>query len=264
MSRAAGQRSSPRPPRRRRANGVVTFDGLSLLDAADGYELAASASGPLPASRRFDIRASRLAFISPSSARVAGQPFSVQLHARDARNNLAENFHDAVELSASAPGGGDFAGGTKTADGVGGVVTFDGLRLDTAAKGYSLRARAGVITVGSSAFDVAPDVVSRTLTLKLSGRHASGVLRTGAGPRCRSGMIVRIQRRTSRGWITVGIDSTNEAGAYRERIGNRPGTYRAVTLRDTWPTPTTVCRAAFSPKIVREPRGVLTGGPLVS
>jgi ribosomal protein S28E/S33 len=230
------------------SNGVVTFDGLSLLDAANGYRLEANATGLVPVSRLFDVRASRLVFVAPSSDKVAGQTFSVQLQARDERNNLAENFVGAVQLSASAPGGStNFAGGTATANGVGGVVSFGGLKLDLAAGNYSLSANAGELSAQSAPFAVVAAMVSRTLTLKLSGRLvASGVLRAGPGPLCGSGMLVRIQRRTSRGWVTVGSDRTNQAGAYSKRIANRRGTYRAMAPSATLPSPTTVCGAATS------------------
>ncbi len=64
-------------------------------------------------------------------------------------------------------------------------------------------------------------------------------------------MIVRIQRKSGRRWVTVGIDTTNGSGAYSERIGTRRGTYRAVTPRATWPSPTTSCLAATSPTRVK-------------
>ncbi len=106
--------------------GVATFDDLKLLNAADGYELDASGSG-LAGSRLFDVGASGLVFMTPSTDKVAGQGFGVQLEARDAQNNLAEDFDGPVQLSAAAPGAGaNFAGGTKTKNGAGGVVTFAG------------------------------------------------------------------------------------------------------------------------------------------
>lgn len=67
--------------------------------------------------------------------------------------------------------------------------------------------------------------------------------------RCRRDVTVKIQRRTSRGWDTVGSDRTDGDGFYRERIGDRRGSYRAVAPRTTVTAQGTthVCATAASP-----------------
>ena len=87
----------------------------------------------------------------------------------------------------------------------------------------------------SDAFDVVADVVSRTLTLKLSGRLvASGVLRAGIRP----AVPERHDRPDPEAHgrrLGHGRDrhDERERAPISERIGNRRGTYRAVAPRAT-------------------------------
>lgn len=65
---------------------------------------------------------------------------------------------------------------------------------------------------------------------------------------CTAGVPVKIQRRKSGSWRTVGSATTNDAGTYKRRIKDRPGKYRAlapaVTLEDD-----SVCAKARSPGV---------------
>jgi hypothetical protein len=62
---------------------------------------------------------------------------------------------------------------------------------------------------------------------------------------CVASVPVKIQRRRAGGWRTVGSTTTTDTGAYRKRIKDRPGRYRAlapkVTVNDE------VCLRAVSP-----------------
>jgi len=45
---------------------------------------------------------------------------------------------------------------------------------------------------------------------------------------CAAAVPVRIQRHVSGDWKTVGSTTTTDTGAYKKRIKDRPGKYRAV------------------------------------
>jgi hypothetical protein len=63
---------------------------------------------------------------------------------------------------------------------------------------------------------------------------------------CVASVPVKIQRRRAGGWRTVGSTTTTDTGAYKKRIKDRPGRYRAlapkVTVNDE------VCLRAVSPR----------------
>jgi hypothetical protein len=88
----------------------------------------------------------------------------------------------------------------------------------------------------------------RSITLRLR-RHlvARGKVRVSDGfTDCAASVPVKVQRRVSGQWRTVGRITTTDTGAYKKRIGDRPGRYRAkapkVTLSSVdW------CIGAISP-----------------
>jgi hypothetical protein len=88
----------------------------------------------------------------------------------------------------------------------------------------------------------------RSVTLHLR-RHlvARGELSVGDGfTDCAKRVRVKIQRRVSGDWRTVGNATTTDTGAYKKQIGDRPGKYRAKAPKATvWPTD--LCLAAASP-----------------
>jgi hypothetical protein len=55
-------------------------------------------------------------------------------------------------------------------------------------------------------------------------------------------------RRTPSGWHTVGRDDTTAGGAYRERIPDHAGVYRAKVKRTTLNAGADVCLADVSPR----------------
>jgi hypothetical protein len=73
---------------------------------------------------------------------------------------------------------------------------------------------------------------ARSITLRLR-RHlvAQGRVISNEDPAftdCVASVPVRIQRRVSGPWRTVGRTTTTDTGAYKKRIKDRPGTYRSV------------------------------------
>ena len=74
---------------------------------------------------------------------------------------------------------------------------------------------------------------ARSITLRLR-RHlvARGRVRSVEDPAfadCVASVPVKIQRRISGRWGTVGRTTTTDSGVYRKRIKDRPGKYRSVT-----------------------------------
>ena len=94
--------------------------------------------------------------------------------------------------------------------------------------------------LSGTAFQVPPPDVTcstadhaRSITLRLR-RHlvARGRVRSVEDPAftdCVASVPVRIQRRLSGRWRTVGRTTTTDTGAYKKRIKDRPGKYRSVT-----------------------------------
>jgi hypothetical protein len=74
---------------------------------------------------------------------------------------------------------------------------------------------------------------ARSITLSLR-RHlvAQGRVSSFEDPAftdCVASVPVRIQRRVSGRWRTVGRTTTTDTGVYKKRINDRPGKYRSVT-----------------------------------
>jgi IPT/TIG domain len=78
-----------------------------------------------------------------------------------------------------------------------------------------------------------PAAHTRTITLRLR-RHlvARGKVSVGDGfTDCAAAIAVKIQRRVSGDWKTVGTTTTADTGAYKKRIKDRPGKYRSVARK---------------------------------
>jgi hypothetical protein len=100
-----------------------------------------------------------LAFTAQPSATVAGAPFApvVAVSVRDSLGNTATGFTGNVAMAITAGSGkaGARLRGTTTVVAAGGVATFSGLSIDSAATGYTLTATAsGLPNVTSSAFTI--------------------------------------------------------------------------------------------------------------
>jgi hypothetical protein len=90
---------------------------------------------------------------------------------------------------------------------------------------------------------------SRSVTLSLR-RHlvARGMVSVTDGfTACAASVPVKIQRRISGHWKTVGSTTTSASGAYRKRIRDRAGRYRARATRVALNSGADVCSRATSP-----------------
>src|SRR4051794_31955069 len=136
------------------AGGIAGFSGLALADAADGYEIRASATGVSAGFRdTFAVTATHLVVAAVANVR-AGDPLEVTVEARDANDNVAENFGGNVNVDAAATGGANFAGGTASVAADAGTAMVAGV-LNDAADGYTLAASSPGLAPGiSNSFDV--------------------------------------------------------------------------------------------------------------
>jgi hypothetical protein len=98
---------------------------------------------------------------------------------------------------------------------------------------------------------------ARTVTLSLR-KHLVARGTVSADPElaeCISGVKVKIQRKKGGAWKSVGTATTNDAGAYKKRIKDKPGKYRARIGKLSIGDPVTdVCLGDKSP-VVRHSHG---------
>ena len=137
-------------------SGVVTFNGLVINNAADDYQVTASATGPTSGfSNTFNVTAHHLGLLPVSDVR-SGDGFSVTVEARDADNNVAENYTQTLSLAAVVPtGGSDFETQPTFEFAIAGQAVFEGLVLNNAADGYNVKGSGGKFDdVESNTFDV--------------------------------------------------------------------------------------------------------------
>jgi hypothetical protein len=92
-------------------------------------------------------------------------------------------------------------------------------------------------------------VHSRSVTLSLR-KHlvARGMVSVGdAFTACAATVPVKIQRRVSGHWKTVGSTTTTDTGAYKKRIPDKTGRYRARATRVVLNSGADICKRATSP-----------------
>jgi hypothetical protein len=92
-------------------------------------------------------------------------------------------------------------------------------------------------------------VHSRSVTLSLR-KHlvARGMVSVGDGfTACVASVPVKIQRRVSGHWKAVGSTTTTSTGAYKKRIPDKPGKYRARATRVALTAGADICSRATSP-----------------
>jgi hypothetical protein len=112
-----------------------------------------------------------------------------------------------------------------------------------------IRVTVGGGTVTSTADFVVSTVHSRSVTLSLR-KHlvARGMVSVGDGfTACAASVPVKIQRRVSGHWKNVGSTTTTSAGAYKKRIKDKPGKYRARATRVALNSGADICSRATSP-----------------
>jgi hypothetical protein len=169
--------------------------------------------------------------------------------------NLIDSDLDGGDVFFSPYGGTELA--THTVPDVDGPTSLSVLVPATAADGpVKVVTDVGTGAFSDAAFQVPPpDCVTtaghtRSITLKLKGKlTAKGkVSSTEATPftDCVSGVPVKIQRKKSGSWKTVGKTTTSDTGAYSKKIKNKKGKYRAIAVKTTVPTDE-LCLKAKSP-----------------
>jgi hypothetical protein len=91
---------------------------------------------------------------------------------------------------------------------------------------------------------------TRSITLKLKDKlTAKGTVKSTEDPAftdCAASVPVKIQRKVSGSWKTVGKTTTSDTGAYSKKIKNKKGKYRSIAVKTTVPTDE-LCLKAKSP-----------------
>jgi IPT/TIG domain len=113
--------------------------------------------------------------------------------------------------------------------------------------------RIKVTTPGGSATSATDFTVSkphsRSVTLGLK-KHlvARGAVSVGDGfTACVANVPVKIQRKTSGGWKSVGSTTTDASGSYKKKIKDKPGKYRAKATKVSLNNGVDVCLGDTSP-----------------
>jgi hypothetical protein len=90
---------------------------------------------------------------------------------------------------------------------------------------------------------------SRSVTLSLKKHlRAKGVVSVGDGfTACVASVPVKIQRKTSGGWKSVGSTTTDASGSYKKKIKDKPGKYRAKAPKVVLNNGVDVCLGDTSP-----------------
>jgi len=161
------------------ANGIATFDALTIDKAGTGYTLAATAGGVTQATTAaFNIMvgaATKLVFSVQPGTTVAGVAIGpVSVTAQDAAGNTVPGFTGEVTVSiATNPSAGSLSG-TATVGATAGVATFGALSIDRSGTGYTLAATAAGLTDAASApFTITPGPAAQ-LTFSVQPSAAAG------------------------------------------------------------------------------------------
>ena len=142
---------------RNAANGVVTFPGLSIEQAGEGYTIKAQSTGLLGAtSNSFNILprpATQLAFTVQPSKALAGENLipAILVEIQNALGQRVATADQAVTLTLGANPGQGTLSGTLTRNAVDGRAIFEGLSIDKPAEGYRIQATATNLSTATSA-----------------------------------------------------------------------------------------------------------------
>jgi len=173
-------------------NGIASFSGLWIDKAAAGYTLTAAASGLTPAtSNNFTVNPgapTKLAFGTQPANVEANAVFGAPVTATivDAYGNVVTGATNAVTVDfgvnvwKSVFSNGSSLFGTKTANAVSGVATFNNLRVDKPGPGYTLAAAAAGLTAGTST----PFAVNLTVQEVRAGSEGHTCAVTSGGDYC--------------------------------------------------------------------------------
>ena len=98
----------------------------------------------------------------PPASVIAGTPFGLTVEAESSSGGLDSSFNGTVTVALANNPGGTTLGGTLTSTASGGIATFSGLTLNTAASGYTLNVTSsGVDSATTSAITVTPAPASQ-------------------------------------------------------------------------------------------------------
>lgn len=156
------------------ANGVATFDNLTVDKAGSSYSLTATASGLTAApSTVFNVNAgaaSKLSFTTQPATVAQGATLSpaVQVLVTDAGGNSVTTSTASIAVAVTPGTGtaGAVLGGTLTRTAAGGAATFNDLAVDRPGSGFSLTATSsGLAGAVSSTFAVNGGTISGSITL---------------------------------------------------------------------------------------------------
>ncbi|SEK53333.1 Immune inhibitor A peptidase M6 [Stigmatella aurantiaca] len=142
------------------ANGVVTFNHLTVNKKGTGYRLRASSGAFATLSEPFEVTAgtaARLVFLTPPANTQAGEVLApVEVEFQDAEGNRDTHASGSVKLRLGGPSGGTLEG-TFIVSALQGVATFSSLSIRQAAQGYTLIAQSGALPEATSAaFHITP------------------------------------------------------------------------------------------------------------
>jgi IPT/TIG domain len=121
--------------------------------------------------------------------------------------------------------------------------------VPTGATTGKIRVTVGGGTVASATDFTVSTVHSRSVTLTLK-KHlvAKGKVSVGDGfTACAASVPVKIQRRVSGNWKNVASTTTSDTGAYKRKIKDKPGKYRAKAPKVTLNAGVDVCKVDTSP-----------------
>ena len=161
--------------------GVATFNSLTLNNAANSYLITGSAAGlSNGVSNAFNVTFTTLTVLPVGNVR-AGDPFNVQVEARDANGVLAENFEASAALQLFNLQAAVVASGQTSFDAAvaptfgGGTATFTGLSISNAANGYTFSAATSSGGVVLDAIDAPFNVTARAVFVPpIFANHRAG------------------------------------------------------------------------------------------
>ncbi|XXF74955.1 S8 family serine peptidase [Myxococcaceae bacterium GXIMD 01537] len=164
-------------------NGVATFNGLSIAQAAEGLRVKAQTNGAADAiSAAFDIAhgaAAKAVFqVQPGSTQAGAHIApAVRVAIQDTFGNLVKNSSAAVTLALGGNSAGATLAGTKTVNAANGVATFADLSITKAGAGYQLDASAtGLTGASSAAFDVSVGATAKLVIHEIASSFEAGAL----------------------------------------------------------------------------------------
>jgi len=161
--------------------GIAVFGDLQIDKAGKGYAVKAESVGLVPAqSQPFDIASgtpTQLRIVQQPTDVKAGAPIqaAIQVAVLDAAGNAVTGATTQVTVTiGSNPGGASLIGQT-TATAVGGVATFDDVRLDRADSGYTLVVSASQLASDTSIpFTVGHGTAARLAFVTAPGDTTAG------------------------------------------------------------------------------------------